>query len=79
MSDETYDDADGFRLTVSSVKPNEEGGVVTFEFEAEGLDGLEFEIPYDGTDSLDEGVKRAARTLVEVAQALVTEAGRLAE
>ena len=72
------DEPEDFQLTVSSVQPNEEGGVVTFEFEVEGLETLEIMIPYDGTDSLDEGVKRAAQRLAEVAQALVTEAGRLA-
>lgn len=75
------DDRQEFELYVSAIIPprNREPGRVRFTFEVEGLESLEIDLPYDDAETIDAGVKQAARTLVIVAEALAAEAKRLAE
>ena len=72
-----------FSLRVESVRPADpprRDGVVSFEFETEGLStgSITLDVPFWNT-SLDQGVKQAASHLATIAEALAAEARKLAE
>src|SRR5437867_3202609 len=66
-----------FELRVSAILP--EPRIVQFVFKMRGVQGQwEFQMPYsDDAETLDVGVRQAARNLVRFAEALATEAAKM--
>jgi hypothetical protein len=76
-----FEDKPAFALYVSAITPaRDHEGRVEFTFEIEGLrHSLTIDLPYYDSETIDAGVKQAARNLVILAETLAAEAKSLAE